>query len=181
MQRTGCWIFFTYAALMIYACSSKPTKKKYFDIPGYFKNEIREIKEKQSTVSKTSVYNGDTSRIEKKVIDVNWEKEFAIFLESDINKPVYYANLNEAEGGDYWTFSKKIPIQEVDIDYGRAEDGFPNYQVEHVDIKIIKANLISNTVIDAEYHKGYRYIIQGTQKIEYLNQENHFYVEGKFK
>lgn len=187
MKNIKCIYLFTVVCIfLLYACSSKTDQKKFFDVPGYFKTEIDSIKSNYTTVSKTSVYNGDTNRQKLQVVDVNWEKEFALFLECDINKPVYYANMSlggapawhgPPEEAKQWLSysanSPKLSIQFVVI-------GKKNENVVSVGIRISKANLISVTNIDAEYEKGVGYSISGEQKIKNLGDKNTFFVEGKF-
>lgn len=162
------------------SCNTKPTEKKYFDIPGYFKTEIGYVKSNYNNLSKLAVYNDDTSRLELKVADVNWNKEWAIFLESDINKPIYYANMSESDFGEYSSKSDKLSIQSVVLNYGKNIDGIPTNEVVGVELTIVKGNLISSTHIAAGYSRNSKYTIKGKQEIRYMNVVNSFIVEGSF-
>lgn len=113
--------------------------------------------------------------------EINWEKEFAIFLECDINKPAYFANMeiiqatyDPVESSTiYKSKSKKLNIQSLKI------VSF-NGVTSDVSIQINKSNLISNTTIDAYYTSGVRYSIIGKQTIKQLGEKNEFWVEGRF-
>jgi hypothetical protein len=177
-----CFFFILPTLVFLNACSNTATTKKFFDIPGYFKQEVEYIKTNFSTVSKTSVYNNDSSHQDFKVTDVNWEKEFAIFMECDINRPIYYANMKELKSTvndtnsttiTYESSSPKTRIQRVKI--GFTEKG---NQPDFVSIQLEKSDLISVTSIEALYVKGSRYQVQGKQKVKQLGDENHFFVEG---
>lgn len=169
------------------SCGSNSTQKKFFDIPGYFKTEIDSLKKSNYIVSKTAVYNGDTSRQEIKASEMNWEKEFAIFLEADINKPAYYANMKQSKGvandtdfhSDIYTNSSlKNSIQLVEV--GFQELGKQVDRATYVRVKLEKSNLVSETSIEALYSKDYKYWVKGKQKIKNLGDENNFFVEGQF-
>jgi hypothetical protein len=186
MCKGGCKLIFLLATGILFSCGSKNSEKKFFDVPGYFRSEIEYIKANFSTVQKRSIYNGDSTRKEFKVMDMNWEKEFGLFLECDINKPIYYANgegnfapawhgtSNEFHPGYmYKANSKKLNIQLVNIEYkGKNE--------ERVTIEISKSNLISNTNIHAVYEKDMGYLVSGEQHIKSLGDKNVFLMEGKF-
>lgn len=169
------------------SCKEKTKEKKFFDVPSYFKQEIEYIKTNLSSVSKTSVYNGVISTQYLSVKDINWEKEFGIFLECNINKPVYYANMevlespawqgpSEEEKGSVMYISKNkiLSIQRVSVD---SRKGI----VSGINIHLEKSNLISNTFIDAWYVKDSSYTISGEQAIKNLGDKNTFFVNGKFK
>jgi hypothetical protein len=162
----------------LFSCNAPLAKKKFFDVPGYFKGEISFIQNNFTTVLKSSVYNGDSAYQQLKVSEVNWNKELAIFLESDINKPAYYANMQADDQGSCRATSNKLSIQEVLLGYGAHEE---QNRVVNVQIVISKTNLISSTNIRAEYQHGYAYTIRGDQKIKNLGDHNDFYIQGLFK
>jgi hypothetical protein len=188
MCKGGCKLIFLLATGILFSCGSKNSEKKFFDVPGYFRSEIKYIKANFSTVQKRSIYNGDSTRKEFKVMDMNWEKEFGLFLECDINKPIYYANMkigNSSYDGAtiystlYTNKSEKYPIRGVKIDFCKPAEG-DDYPIS-VQINSQRSNLINATQLTAFYKKGERYFIEGTQRIKQLGDENHFFIEGKFK
>lgn len=186
MRNSCCILFLVLATGFLFSCEQKVQDKKFFDVPGYFKNEIKYIKQTFRTIIKTTIYNADSSITEFKVSDINWEKEFAIFLESDINKPIYYANGNNGGAPSwhgptdqyhatdaYFFNSKKLNIQSVILEHKEAG--------ERIAIVISKSNLISNTNIRACYEKNVSYEIWGQQKIKLSGETNTFFIQGKLK
>lgn len=172
---------FIFILLIFFSCNGNRNTKRYFDIPAYFTSEIDSAKNNFQAVDKRAVYNGDTSISVVKVSGMNWKKEWAIFLEANINKPIYYANMTESDLGQYRAQSNKLSIQKVDLEYAKNADGVPISDVIGVDISISKGNLISTTEIQANYNRYIGYNIKGVQKINYLNQSNTFSIEGRFK
>src|SRR5476649_1867335 len=59
----------------------------YFDLKGYFKADATKLTEHNKPVFKTVVHNTITES--KKVTIDNWEREFSLFINSDINKPAW--------------------------------------------------------------------------------------------
>lgn len=167
--------------LVLASCTEKKSEKRYFDIPGYFEKEIQYVKANHKAVSKVAVYNGDSSTSESKVMDVNWNKEWAIFLESDINKPIYYANMTESDFGEYFSQSKKLSIQKVKLEYDKTTEGMSGNNIIGIELSIVKGNLISSTSINAIYRKDWGYTICGLQDIHYLNSRHRYFVEGQFR
>lgn len=196
MKNIKCiYLFSVICIFLLYACGSKTGQKKFFDVPGYFKGEIDSIKTNYTTVSKTSVYNGDTNRQELKVMDVNWEKEFALFLECDINKPVYYANVQITPGmpiglsyaEEYTNKSSQGPIKFLMIRKMNVSE-----EVQLIKISLEKNNLISSTNISLSYNPYFLtsgenpqvdivYSIQGEQYVKSIGEKNHFSVMGRIR
>jgi len=165
----------------LFSCESNTNEKKFFDVPAFFKNEIALIEKENYVITKAYAYNYQGSKMDVKASDIKWENEFAIFLESDINKPAYFANMEVINASYdplesntlYKSKSKKLNIQSVKVTSCGGE-------VKDISIHINKSNLISNTTIDAYYSKGIRYSIIGTQNINQFNEKNVFWVEGRF-
>jgi hypothetical protein len=198
MQRFCCGLILLLAAGILFSCGSKSTEKKFFDIPGYFLSEIDSIQTKFTTLKKTTVYNSDTFHYEQSVSAVNWKKEWALFLESNINRPIYYSNMEvkldarlEGPRRYYMTKYGRCPIQRVEVYEIRKskEDGSEDFQVSEIIVVAKKENLISSSSYSLNYwhegnpmgfprNAGYRII--GSQKIKGLAGENYYCVEGIF-
>jgi hypothetical protein len=191
MKNFGCGLILLLAAGILFSCGSKTREKKFFDVPGYFMGEIEFIKQHYSGVSKTTVYNDDTSFVQIKVADTNWEKEFSLFLGCDINKPIYYSSMKYnfplPSRGDfleeYIALNSKAPIRRISIDHYSSEHG----PVKEIKIEVVKKNLISSTHLNLRYtslangevgDSGKIYFIEGTQVTKGLRGTNSFKVAG---
>jgi len=186
MRNFSCGLFLLLAAGILFSCGSKNQEKKFFDVPGYFEKEIEYIKITYSAVSKTSSYNGETQMKEFKVTEINWKKEFGIFMECDINRPIYYANLSKiptaaldtnAHSIKYKSKSTKTNIDEIEIGFTELSTGD---EAHFISVRIRKSNLINATSIKAIYAKDHYYRIEGDQHVKYLGEHNSFKVEGVF-
>ena len=81
-------------------------KNTYFAWSAFLKQQINGFAQSNQRVHKTVVMDG--KKEVKIVSNVDWEKEFALYLEADLNKPAYeksYDNLSEP--GFYWYSLKK--------------------------------------------------------------------------
>lgn len=178
MKNTKCiYLLSVICICFLISCTEQITEKKFFDVPDYMEKQIKLIRNNTSTIAKLAVYNGDTSLHKLNVRDVNWEKEFAIFLETDINKPIYYANMTIISDDSnhkttYLAKSNQLKIQKVQVEY------YPNKR-SMVKIEINKNNLISVTKIQALYISDSLYTISGEQQIKNLGDRNTFFVKGE--
>ncbi|MDZ7879980.1 MAG: hypothetical protein U5L45_20040 [Saprospiraceae bacterium] len=87
-------IIFSLSVLMLFtACGGKVDASKtadatpFFDVKGFFHNEIKRLTEGGTKIEKTVTVRGQS---ETKMIDkANFAQELALFVASDINKPAW--------------------------------------------------------------------------------------------
>ena len=105
---------------MLLGCGSAEKsvqKNTYFAWSAFLKQQINGFAQSNQRVHKTVVMDG--KKEVKIVSNVDWEKEFALYLEADLNKPAYeksYDNLSEP--GFYWYSLKKdesLPVKKMII------------------------------------------------------------------
>ena len=58
--------------------------KPYFDIKGYFTNQIKQLEAQKTSLIKTAFLNDKQET--KTLSHLNWQDEFALFINSDINR-----------------------------------------------------------------------------------------------
>lgn len=159
-------------AVFFISCSSGLTKAKndqFFGIKEYFENEIITLKENAFLISKKSTYNTKSDSIKQKSKDVNWENEWALFLELDINKPSYYNAMDYSKTRHeerYTNTKKSMPIQSVVL-------ALENNVLKKVSIEIKTSNFISNEKINLEYIPLSSYKIEGRKKTMFSDEENY--------
>lgn len=84
-------LFFMCIALLL-ASSCQPPEtnaeaaaiKPYFDIKGYFTNQIKQLEAQKTSLIKTAFLNDKQET--KTLSHLNWQDEFALFINSDINR-----------------------------------------------------------------------------------------------
>lgn len=169
---------FAVTALFL-SCTSSPkdgtvTRESYFDIPGYFKTEIRRLTQENPVVGKTVMKD---SLSETKAIQIpDWENELSSFTSIDLNKPAYAGILKKDSTANKIKITSsdpKIDITSVEIEYG--DDGEP------VAFRIQRniQNSLYNTRETLHYarHKGYS--LEKHQSVLVLG-EKYYHIEAVF-
>jgi hypothetical protein len=146
----------------------------HYPIKSYFNSEVLKLKEKNSTVLKTITHNDVSESKELKIED--WEKEFALFLESDINKTSWkngYTKDSTSNKITYKAIEEGLRTKFIEIDL-----------IDHKPVKFKITNSVKNYLYSSqenlEYIPDSIYTIQKTQKTVILG-ENKYKIEGKFK
>ena len=135
---------FIFVLGMLLACSSSEKsmqRNTYFAWPAFLKQQINGYAKSNQRVHKTVVLDG--KKEVKIVSNLDWEKEFALYLEADLNKPAFeksYDNLSEP--GFYWYSLKKeenLPVKKLIIQLDAGE------RPEKVEIEISQKNFLFET------------------------------------
>jgi hypothetical protein len=171
---------FILAGLMLLACSSSEKslpKTTYFAWSSFLEQQINTFKKTKPRVHKSVVLDG---KKEVKIsANVDWEKELALYLEADLNKPAFeksYDNLSEP--GFFWYSLKKgedLPVKKmiIHIDVG----GLPS----KVEIEISQKNFLFETrkKLFMNFSQGriQTYYIEGMQKF-FLAEPTHYKLLG---
>ncbi len=160
--------------LTLHSCSH-PEKESgsqilYFDLKGYFQREAGKLNQQQRQVLKTvSVQN----KKEVQRLNVDFEKEFALFLGADINKASWrdaYEIRQEGNQEIYETRSEKIPVKQVIL---HRENG----KITYIRISQLTTNLLYRSADTLSYYPDSLYLIQKTQKITLLSEKK-YRIEG---
>lgn len=90
MKKLSFSIVFTATSLFLWnSCQSENASeaampKLYFDLKAYFANQIKQIEATKTSLVKTVFLNGKQET--KQLNNLNWQDEFALFINSDINR-----------------------------------------------------------------------------------------------
>lgn len=166
------WMVICILTLFQMSCSAPESTFKdstYYHWEDFLNGAIKEMGAHPKMVQKTIFLEG--KKEEKVFKSMDWEKEWAVFLEADLNKPAYklsYDNLSE--DGLIWYSAKigeKVPVKTFKMHLDAL--GKP-LQVE---INISQSNFLFETskklnmnIIDGRVET---YSIDGYQKIRFLS------------
>ncbi len=157
-----------FAIFLLTNCSDLQMKPQqathlYFDLPALVKNQLATLQQTSCKVKKKLVTNEQTQNFEAQAVD--WQKELALFAESDINKPslrgVYQCN-ETPHFVEYTTLDPKPKVRSIKI------MGTVN-QPTTIEVWIVDNNLLYQTekrlqmTIDQQKLLGYT--IKGLQKV----------------
>jgi hypothetical protein len=135
---------FVFVLGLLLSCSSSEEslqKNTYFGWSTFLKQQINGLANTNQRVHKTAVLDG--KKEVKLVSNLDWEKEFALYLEADLNKPAYeksYDNLSEP--GFYWYSLKKdenLPVKKMIVHLDAEE------RPSKVEIEIAQKNFLFET------------------------------------
>ncbi|MFY7786855.1 MAG: hypothetical protein ACOVQA_03175 [Thermoflexibacteraceae bacterium] len=166
-------------ALIGMSCSrfegEKPqTLHQYFDVVQVVKSQVEQLTKIQAKVKKTT----QAQQTANEASTVNWQKELAIFLEGDINKPVLqdlYLVKKEGDKTAYIATEKKLKVQELVVEGNAATP-------QKIVIKLQDENQLYNTAktltltFDNNLLKSYEVV--GSQKV-ILNEALQYFVRGE--
>lgn len=172
-------LFIPLFALAFLSCNQRKeaeanTDLIYFDIKGYFENEISRLQKQNPTVNKTVSVNGKAESKNTKIAD--WSKELAIFVNADINKTSWKGSFKtkKQDGVDIYTSDhKKIPVKKISITWNGQKAG-------KIEIIVDNKNIVYRSQDTLTYFPDSLYEIKKQQKIRLLKNKK-YAVVGKFK
>lgn len=155
------------------------TEKFYFDLKGFFEQEASYLYEQNITAEKYLINEKDTQILT--LSNINWEKELAPFINSDINKPAWKESytvdsvlMNEKlQSIIYSSSEKNLLAKQIQI-------RFYNDNVSHVYIENASKNYIYNSAQILSYHVRKGFAIEGEQDIV-LGKDLHYKIIVNFK
>lgn len=155
---------------MTVACTEEtvPAEKQlYFPLATYLQQEISQMQKHPQRVHKTMILDG---KKEVKVIsDMDWEKEWALFIESDLNKPAFdksYDNLSE-DGFRWYSLKigENLPVKKLKIQLDALE------RPASIEIEMSQTNFLFET--QKKMHMNFvegkvqTYSIEGAQQMRW--------------
>ncbi|RDC55400.1 hypothetical protein DU508_17670 [Pedobacter chinensis] len=171
-------IYIMLFALALFSCNQKNeseanTDLLYFDLKGFFEQEIVRLEKLNPTVNKAVSVNETPENKNVKITD--WKKELAIFVNADINKASWRGSfkINKENNADiYVSNNKKIPVKKVHIE----KQGL---KVSKIEILIANTNILFQSHDTLSYYPDSLYEIKKQQKIKLLSEKK-YKVIGKF-
>ncbi|HEY0670375.1 MAG TPA: hypothetical protein VGD22_19490 [Sphingobacteriaceae bacterium] len=162
----------------ICACGDKSTTDKftggeYFDLKGFFEKESLRLNRLHIPVVKTVSRNHNS---ETKKVQVNWENELALFIESDINKPAWknsYRKVSNGSSIEYTALEDNLKSRKIRII--RIAD-----RVKSIHITNRTANLLYTSTEDLAYLPDSVYIIKKEQSVKMLGT-NQYVITGRLR
>ncbi len=154
------------------ACTEEeaPAQRQlYFPIATYLQREILHMQKHPMRVHKTMILDG---KKEVKILaDMDWEKEWALFIESDLNKPAFdksYDNLSE-EGFRWYSLKigENLPVKKFKIQLDALE------RPASIEIEMSQSNFLFDT--QKKMHMNFvdgkvqTYSIEGTQQMRWAS------------
>ena len=170
-------LFILALAAVLPAC--KPDLKEdggampFFDIKGYFNNEISKLSTADLMVDKTVSRNKDLENRKLKVTD--WKQELNLFTSSDINRPAWKNSYSVSADSNlviYKALEPELKTREILI---KLTGGKVKYIMIINDTK----NVIFRTQEKLSYFPDSLYLVQKAQTVRFLGV-NKYDIKGLF-
>ncbi len=148
--------------------------KEYFDVKGYFEQNIAQLNKKHGKVNKTVVHSGSAES--KTVAISNWQSELSLFTESDINKPAWKGNYVKTDSAGtliYRTTNPDLRTREIIV--SKTKQGV----IQKILIRNEVNNLLYTTRETLAYFPDSAYEIDKYQKVKLL-KANTYKIAAKF-
>ncbi|GAA4822722.1 hypothetical protein GCM10023331_03840 [Algivirga pacifica] len=160
--------------------TSEERQGDYFDLVGFTETQVKLLDEQQVQVSKNIHYGDSSDTITTHSID--WEEEFKLFREVNLNKPVlkdaFTVDSLDHKGQESITYTAKESDMKIKKVVIVKEDSIP----VSIEVFLERSNfLFSNTThLQMHLQKGVcqHYLIEG-QKQVILMGEDTYKVEGR--
>lgn len=166
------------ALTLLYSCdfnssssgSEKAEDLYFFDLAGFFNQEIQQLNHKGVKAKKEVQYNDKQDVLQNQKLD--YEKELAVFVHSDINKlswrEKYQADTlkegNEIRLITYKALDEQLKTRKIAIT-------FDQNQVSQIAIQNRLKSIMASTWQNLEYVPGKGYQVHGTQQMRLAGKD----------
>lgn len=165
------------AGIGLFSCADESTnsleKSSYFDIKGFIEKNIQQIDSVE--VLKESEIQGEVKQANVIYSIQDWEEEFGIFIEADINRSSLNQSYETTSSSEMLTH-ELLPDARNKVKYIKVT--YSEDQVSSVSIKIADDNLFYSSTTLAEIYMNTatnlidHYAIETSQKIWFLDKND---------
>jgi hypothetical protein len=145
----------------------------YFDLKGYFQQEVARLNKLQPLVDKTVTVNEKAERKKFKV--ANWADELTVFIDADINKSAWQGLFTVTRTDSverYRSDDDKVPVKLVQVER-------KNKVITGITILLVTKNYLYQSADTLRYYPDRLYEIRKQQHIKLLDPKQ-YRVSGKF-
>ena len=145
----------------------------YFDIKGFFTADAARLNREQIMVTKTVMHNGDSQT--KNINNINWVNEFALFINSDINKPAWSSSYTIQNTNGLLVYKAKTPDLKTSLVVIKKDGD----KIRSIIIDNHTANMLYENTEQLTYFPDSVYQISKWQKVRFLGK-NTYSIKGVF-
>lgn len=165
------------SGLLLSACHPSAeqveTKEYYFSLKNYFTQEASRLQKANTSIFKEVTRNSETEA--KEIVIADWELEFGLFIDSDINKLSWkesYETLKKNDSTFYIQKDSTLKTKKILI-----------VKRDSLVTEVLVENSIQNPLYKSKeklhYYPDSLYRIEKTQKVRVLG-ENRYSIVGRF-
>lgn len=172
-------ILLFFVLFLFIRCNDSANKKEkndltYFDVKGYFENEVLRLSKTNPFINKTVNVNGAAESKRIKISD--WKKELALFSDADMNRVSWKGLFELKKSKDqelYTSDNEKVPVKELLVIYKKNE-------VFGLKVLIKNTNSLYTSVDTLTYYRDSLYQIKKVQNIKLLSKKS-YTITGSFR
>ena len=165
--------------LLITGCSGNASdlpksEGEYFNLKGYFTNEIQKLNRRPAPIQKTVYVNGSEETKTVKISD--WKKELSSFSDAEINRESWkglFKTVRHPNGITYTSTDKKVPVKEVDLT-------FSGDRLTGIRIIVKNSNMLYSSTDSLLYYPDSLYQVKKSQEIKLLSKKD-YAITGSLK
>ncbi|MBE9584410.1 hypothetical protein IM792_08120 [Mucilaginibacter sp. JRF] len=147
--------------------------EQYFDVKGYFGNEVDRLTQKHPHVKKTVKHNLESESHDLGIS--SWKDELGLFTGSDINKPAWRSSYSVTKRGNTTIYKAKLPeLKTQSITVTNNGD-----KVSSILIVNHTSNLLYTSTEKLNYYPDSAYHISKVQHVRLLG-ENSYDIDSIF-
>lgn len=169
-------LLYLLGVLLIFSCSGKENKQDkilhYYDLKGYLEKEIVRLSENNPEVDKTWIFNDEKE--DKRTKDIDWDKEFKVFKDFDINKSSFLTSYDslktDSSVGYRLKPNEKLPIKSITIRFD--EDGKPSSIEAYRESVNMFFTTTSENLMELSNGEPESYAIVSTQKLLWFKPDS---------
>ncbi|MBA3647037.1 MAG: hypothetical protein H0W62_00560 [Chitinophagales bacterium] len=179
-------MIFSFACIVIFSCTKPNTnigyQKLYFDLAGFFDEQVAQLYKDSLVAIKTSEINGVSDQHQMPWTD--WKKEFSLFYGSEINKASYAGkySIDTIHNAQNDSSLKEVQYKAKDINLRTQllEVIFYKHTGKVKNIHIINhaSNFLSGSDEELFYEVSQGYIIKTKTSMKLFGEDN-FAVKGE--
>ena len=140
----------------------------YFSLAEYFNSEAVRLQEANPEIDKTVSKNGQQES--KRINVADWQKELALFIDADINKPAWQHSYRIDSTATSVTYTSTDPkLRTTAIHVEKSEDG----AITHIRVVNQVANMLYQTDEQLDYYADSLYRIAKQQHVRIIGDSNY--------
>ena len=171
----------TMVLFMLSSCGSAPESVStalqstpYFSLADYFEKEAARLQQQDPEINKTVAKDDEEER--KNIHVADWNKEFSLFIDADINKPAWQNSYRVDSAGLSVTYtSTDSALRTKQIRVEKSDTG----AVTHIHVTSEVSNMLYQTYEQLDYYVDSLYRITKRQHVRIIGK-SHYTVTGEW-
>ena len=172
-----------FISLLLVGCtesSNENTTKYYYDLAGFINQQISQLTDSKLLTQKKLLIGEKAETIQTK--DIDWKKEFELFLQADLNKQSYQLSYTKDSMQNSVVYQlkkgEKLPVKTLKIEFDEEKSPKHIEALMQVENYLYKSEKHLSMDLEKKQLKSYQ--IEGWQEL-FVGKKKSFKVVGVIK